>query len=132
MRQKILIIDDNEQDRKLIEKRLSRAGFTEIFTAETGEEGVQAAGKINPDIVITDTVLPGIDGHETCRRIKQIEGLKSRVIVMTGLIDAINSDSARRAGADDYVIKSSSVKEIIVVVRETAESLRGDNNREEN
>lgn len=120
MRQKILIIDDDEQDRKLIEKRLSRVGFTEIFTSRTGEEGVRAAGEINPDIVITDTVLPGIDGHETCRQIKQIKGLKAKVIVMTGLIDAVDSDKARRSGADDYVVKSSSVKEIIAVVRETA------------
>ena len=121
---KILIVDDDEEDQKLIKKRLGQIGFDDIDVAKDGEEGVHLAKEINPNLVITDTNLPGIDGHETCRQIKAIEEINPKIIVMTGFIDAIDAGKARQAGADDYVVKSSSVKEILEVVKEIHESTK--------
>jgi len=108
---KILVIDDNEQDRKIIERFLKKAGYTEVFLADTGEKGVESAVSEKPDLVITDTMLPGIDGFEVCREIRQFSDVP---IVMLTVRNA-DTDTARalEMGADDYLSKPFSYIELL-------------------
>ena len=118
MGKKILIVDDNEQDRKIIQRFLDRSGYKDIFTAPTGEEGVKTAKAKKPDLVILDTVLPGIDGFEVCRRIREALGKTTpKIIIMTGSIDAVDAVKARTMGADDYCVKTSDYKPLLDAVK---------------
>jgi DNA-binding response OmpR family regulator len=108
MNRKVLIIDDNEQDRKIAERFLRKSGYTDVVTAETGEEGLLKTESEKPDIVIIDTMLPGINGFETCQKIRQKQGPQiPKIIVVTGSVDAIDAVKARKCGADDYCVKTS-------------------------
>lgn len=103
---RILIIDDSENDRLIAKKILVDTGYQELLFGETGEDGVAKAASEVPDLVITDTMLPGIDGFEVCQKIREALGDKVKIIIMTGSIDAVDAVRARRMGADDYVVKS--------------------------
>ena len=70
MAKKILIIDDTLSDCKIIQRYLNKEGYDNVITAENGEDGVALAASENPDLVIIDTNMPGIDGFETCRQIR--------------------------------------------------------------
>jgi len=118
MSKKLLIIDDNQDDLDNMKSHFNMAGYDEIFLAKTGEQGIDSAKKNKPDIVILDTRLPGIDGFETCKRIKAIKTLEAKVIVMTGLIDAVDVGKAREVGADDYVAKGPSCADLIESVQQ--------------
>ena len=96
MGNKILIIDDSEQDRKIMKRFLGKAGFEDVCMAATGEEGVQKNKDEVFDVVLIDTNLPGIDGFEACRQIRgNHRPDKPKIIVMTGAIDAIDAVKAR-------------------------------------
>ncbi len=117
MGKKILVIDDNEQDQKVAHRHLSQAGYKDIVFAATGEDGVATAQKERPSLIVLDTDLPGIDGFETCKRIKAIEGLDTKIIVLTGLIDAVDAGKARENGADDYCVKTSDCASLLDAVQ---------------
>ncbi len=76
------------------------------------------AASENPDLVITDTNMPGIDGFETCRQIRDAGSKDNpKIIVTTGAIDAVDAVEARKAGADDYCVKTSDAAQLIVAVK---------------
>jgi len=114
---KVLLIDDNEGDLILIEEAIIDSGFEcEVFRERTGEDGVERAKESSPDIVVVDTRLPGIDGFETCRMIKEALGEKTKIVVMTGIIDEINSIKAKEMGADDYAVKAGNFSELAACI----------------
>ena len=116
-KRKILIIDDNEQDRKIMQSFLSKAGFEEILTAENGEEGLKKVKSERLDLVIIDTMLPDTDGFQVCRRIREIyDATALKIIIMTGSIDAVDAVEARKAGADDYCVKTSDFSSMLEAV----------------
>jgi DNA-binding response OmpR family regulator len=118
MPKKILIIDDTNTDRKIVMRFLSKLGYENIIFAENGEDGVKMAASEKPDLVITDTNMPGIDGFETCRLIREENGKeKPKIIVMTGAIDAVDAVKARKAGADDYCVKTTDTAELLAAVK---------------
>lgn len=118
MAKKILIIDDTEVDRKIMKRFLSKAGYDDVLLAETGEAGVAMTDSEKPDLVITDTMMPGMDGFETCRRIREKHDREAvKIIVMTGAIDAVDAIKARKAGADDYCVKTSDPAQIMTAVQ---------------
>jgi len=114
---KILIVEDNDQDRKLMLRFLSKAGYTELSFAAAGWEGIECAVRTQPGIVIIDTILPDMQGFEVCRAVKQSCAASAKIIVMTGCIDAVDAGKARKAGADDYVVKTSDFFPLIEAVR---------------
>ncbi len=114
---KILVIDDNEQDQKVAKRYLAQAGYEDVAFADTGEDGVEMAERERPSLVVLDTDLPGINGFETCKRIKEIEGLDTKVIVLTGLIDAVDAGKARENGADDYCVKTSDCASLLDTIK---------------
>ena len=118
MSKKILIIDDTDSDRKIVTRFLNKAGYDNIVIAETGEQGVTMAASERPELVITDTMMPGIDGFETCRQIREAHDQETmKIIVTTGAIDAVDAVKARKAGANDYCVKTSDPAQIIAAVK---------------
>jgi len=109
---KILIIDDNEQYRKGMTVALQRAGYRHVMSAGTETEGVALARTFLPDIVIIDCVLVRLDGFDVCRDIKAIEGLNSKIIVITGHLEAVDAAKARQSGADELLEKTAEFKNI--------------------
>jgi len=115
---KILVIEDSEQDRKIIKRVLGEKGFEDIAFAERGEEGVEKVKSEKPDMVIIDTRLPGIDGFETCRQIREISGPSApKIIITTGFIDAVDAVKAREVGADDYCVKTADLAPCVDAVK---------------
>lgn len=118
MDKKILVIDDNKQDRMILKRFLDRTGYEQISMAESGEEGLKKAIAEKPDLVITDTLLPGMDGFEVCRQIKESMAPDApKVIVMTGTIDAVDAVKARKMGADDYCVKTADGAPLVEAVK---------------
>jgi len=123
----ILFIDDNESDYLLMREFLDAAGFqdTELIKSLTGEDGVEKAREIKPDLVICDTQLPGIDGFEACKKIKQIDAGKIKVVVVTGYLDSIDAVKAKDMGADDYAVKTHDFEQLMDCVRNISENKEG-------
>lgn len=118
MSSKILIIDDNDQDIKIMRRFLIKAGFTDIHTAQTGKEGVENLKLLRPDLVILDTILPDIIGFEVCAKLREVEDMPDlKIIMMTGAIDAVDAVKARRSGADDYCVKTPNCGAMLEVVK---------------
>ena len=118
MDKKILIIDDNEQDRIIMKRFLAKSGYSNVVEAGSGEEGIEKTGAERPYLVITDTMMPGIDGFEVCRRLRQVHGPDNpKIIIMTGAVDAVDAVKARKEGADDYCVKTSDAQPLLEAVK---------------
>jgi len=114
MEKKILVIDDNEQDKKIVKRFLNKAGFTNIVMAESGDEGISKLKEEKPDLVILDTILPDTVGFEVCRQIREFSGPdEPKIIITTGSIDAVDALKAKQAGADDYCVKASDCRPLM-------------------
>lgn len=118
MGKKVLIIDDNEQDRKIMQRYLKRSGYEDVLMAGSGEEGVGKAESEKPDLIVIDTLLPGINGFETCKQIRErLSPDAAKIIVMTGSVDAVDAVKAKRSGADDYCVKTSDAAPLLEAVK---------------
>ena len=105
MAKKILIVEDSATVCALLNSLFSEQGY-EVIIAESGEQVAEKIRTQRPDLAIVDTLLPGMDGFEVTKQIKDLD--KSiKIIVTTGTIDAIDATKARRSGADDYVVKTA-------------------------
>lgn len=108
----ILIIDDTPANLRLLMTYLHRPGFN-ILTARNGESGLQRAQYGQPDLILLDVLMPGIDGFETCRRLKaEPQTTNIPVIFMTALSDKEYTVQGFQAGAVDYITKPIQVDEL--------------------
>lgn len=115
----ILLIEDKPGDTRLFQERLKelpQAERLKLITAETGQEGLKKAKTHKPALILIDTRLPDMDGFEVCRQVKKIKGLPAKIIIYTGLIDAVDAGRARKAGADDYVVKTLDFSQLFEVI----------------
>jgi two-component system cell cycle response regulator DivK len=118
MSQRILIIEDQDDNRAILRDLLGAAGF-ELTEATTGEEGVKLAERERPDLILMDIQLPVIDGYEATRRIKSNPALKSvPIIAVTSYALSGDEAKARAAGCDAYVSKPFSPRQLLAKVRE--------------
>ena len=118
MSRRILVIEDQEDNRAILRDLLTSAGFV-VLEAVTGEEGVAAAEREHPDLILMDVQLPGIDGLEATRRIRAVPGLRQiPLIVVTSYALSGDDVKARDAGADDYVTKPFSPRALLATVRQ--------------
>lgn len=117
MGNKILVVDDNQLYRHCVIKSLERQGYKNVIGVETGKEGIEKARAEQPDLVILDVVLPDMNGLEVCRQIKDIEGLKAKVVVITGFIDAADIGKALTAGADHFISKAVDLSSLHKLVK---------------
>ncbi|MCW2815833.1 MAG: phoP [Nocardioides sp.] len=104
-----VVVEDDEDIRSLIEFTLTTQGFV-VRSAETGLDGVELVKEYDPDLVTLDLGLPGIDGIETCRRIREITD--AYVVMITARDDEIDRLLGLETGADDFLSKPFSVREL--------------------
>ncbi|MCL5951085.1 MAG: response regulator transcription factor [Chloroflexi bacterium] len=111
---KILVIDDDEKLLRLTETALKREDW-QVLLARDGTEGLRIAFNSHPDLVILDIMLPGMDGFETCRRLKELSNIP--VIMLTALASETDVVRGLAVGADDYITKPFSLVELVARVR---------------
>jgi DNA-binding response OmpR family regulator len=118
MERKILIIDDNEQDRKIMQRFLTRSGYSDIATAGCASDGLAMVNSYKPDLVVLDTMLPDMVGFDVCAKIReQYPGSNLLIVITTGSIDAVDALRARQAGANDYCVKTADCQPLLDAVR---------------
>mgnify|MGYP006289587203 CR=1 FL=1 len=116
-RESVLVVDDEEDILELIQYNLEKEGYT-VKTVKTGEECLSIVGKLSPEIVVLDLMLPGLDGLEVCKRLKQSEPTRSiPVLMLTAKSEDSDIVSGLELGADDYITKPFSPKVLIARVR---------------
>jgi two-component system, cell cycle response regulator DivK len=118
MTKRILIVEDTEDNRRIVRDLLTSVGY-ELIEAVDGSEGVALAQSERPDLILMDIQLPGIDGYEATRRIRAIPDLaKVPIIAVTSY--ALSGDEAktRAAGCDGYVAKPFSPRQLVAKIRE--------------
>lgn len=115
----ILLVDDSQTVITILRDIFEKEGYA-VITANSGEEALEILKSKQPDVVIADTVMTGIDGFEVCRRIRGNASLQPppKVIIMTGTIEAVDATKARSVGADDYCAKTSDFTHILSAVNE--------------
>ncbi len=113
----IVIVDDDADTRRLLEAFAATEGYA-ATSAGSGDEALSLVDAAPPDLILLDAVMPGIDGFETCRRIKQREGTAHiPVIFMTGLSDTEHVVQGLAAGGVDYVTKPLVLDELAARIR---------------
>jgi len=109
----VLIIDDNPTNLEILVSYLGELGF-EIIVARSGMSGIKRAKYTQPNIILLDVMMPGIDGFETCRRLKADDKLKDiPVIFITALTDVEHKVKGFQIGAVDYVTKPIQQEEVL-------------------
>jgi DNA-binding response OmpR family regulator len=110
----ILVVDDDFHLRRLLERNFSKAG-AEVCTAASGEEALKQFQLCSPDLVILDIIMPGMDGFETCRMIRQISN--APVIMLTSLHEDEHIVRGLDSGADDFISKPVSIDVLLARAR---------------
>ena len=117
MPSRVLIVEDEPDIRALVVHHLKREGY-QVSAASSGEEALRQVQAAAPDLVILDLMMPAMDGLEVCRRLRQDPATASLPIVMlTAKGDEIDRVLGLEIGADDYVVKPFSPKELLARVR---------------
>jgi DNA-binding NarL/FixJ family response regulator len=112
-----LVVDDSPETLRLLTDALDGAGMT-VMVALDGAAAMRIVDQITPDIVLLDAVMPGMDGFETCRRLKREAGLSNvPVIFMTGLAETEHIVRGLEAGGVDYVTKPIAIEEMLARIR---------------
>lgn len=112
MATKVLVTEDSPTILAMITDLLESKGY-QVFAAENGTVALEMAKVEKPQIALLDTCLPDMNGHQLCRKIKSIKGSKTKVIIYTGQIDAVDAEKALKAGADDYVVKTADFAQLV-------------------
>jgi DNA-binding response OmpR family regulator/DNA-binding CsgD family transcriptional regulator len=116
-RDTVLIVDDSPETLRMLTDALDGAGMT-VMVALDGASAMRVVEQIVPDIILLDAVMPGIDGFETCRRLKRLPGLTDiPVIFMTGLAETEHIVRGLEVGGVDYVTKPIVIAEMLARIK---------------
>lgn len=110
----ILVVDDEPQIRRVLRSTLTFRGY-ELLEAGSGEEALELARKVKPDLILLDVNLPGMSGVETCRELRRFTAVP--IIMLTVRNAERDKVVALDAGADDYVTKPFGIEELLARVR---------------
>jgi len=117
MSKRILIVEDQEDNRTILRDVLSTVGY-ELIEALNGEDGVKLAQSERPDLILMDIQLPKMDGYEATQQIKSIAELKTiPIIAVTSYALSGDEAKARAVGCDGYIAKPFSPREVLAKVR---------------
>ena len=115
--QRILIIEDEEDILNLLRYTLQSSGY-DVITSGNGRDGLDKARSHDPDLVLLDLMLPGLGGFEVCRELKADQNTKAiPVIMLTAKGEEVDRIVGLELGADDYVVKPFSPRELILRVK---------------
>lgn len=130
-KERILIVEDEKNIAKLIRYNLEKDGY-DCTTAKTGEDAMAILEKQAFDLIILDIMLPGIDGFEVCRTIKQSSRLKNiPIIMLTAKGEEVDKIVGLELGADDYIVKPFSPRELILRIKAILKRGRVEEQRKE-
>jgi DNA-binding response OmpR family regulator len=111
---RVLVIEDEENLVEALRISLEREGF-EVFTAQDGGDGLSAARQIHPDLIVLDVMLPTMDGFEVCRILRRESD--TPILILTAKGEEIDRVVGLELGADDYVTKPFSMREVVARIR---------------
>lgn len=114
MTTRILVVDDEHSIVELVRGYLEREAF-EVHSAFDGPSALAHAREVNPDVVVLDVMLPGMDGIEVCRQLRQFSG--AYVLMLTARTEEVDRIVGLTVGADDYLAKPFSPRELVARVR---------------
>ena len=118
MSRRILVVEDQEDNRQILRDLLGSAGY-EMIEVEDGEAAIAAAKAHRPDLILMDVQLPLLDGYEATRRIKADPALRSILIIaVTSYALSGEEEKARAAGCDDFVPKPYSPRQLLAKIRQ--------------
>lgn len=126
---KILIVDDEEHISELISLYLTKEGF-ETKEAFDGRSAIDTFINFNPNLILLDIMLPGMDGYEVCREIRKMSDIP--VIMLTAKGEVFDRVLGLELGADDYIIKPFDSKELVARVKAVLRRYNGVNHHDEN
>ena len=116
---RVLLVDDHRMLREGLRRSLTDEGFDVVGEADNGQQAVQLAGELGPDIVLMDVSMPEMDGVEATRQIRSAGGT-CRVLMLTMHADKDVLADAIRAGASGYLVKDCSTEEVAEAIRMAA------------
>ncbi len=114
MKEKILVVDDEENIVEFLKTTLSKEGY-DVIEAYSGEEAIEKVSSLSPDLVLLDVMLPGIDGFEVAKRLRQFSDVP--IIMLTARDEDMDKIIGLEMGADDYVVKPFNPKELIARIK---------------
>jgi DNA-binding response OmpR family regulator len=114
MSQKVLVVEDEPVLLETLAYNLSRQGY-EVSQAITGHEALEVARQEQPDLIVLDVMLPGIDGFEVCRILRQDSNVP--ILMLTARDDVVDKVVGLEVGADDYMTKPFSMRELLARVK---------------
>lgn len=126
---RVLICEDESSIRTFTKVNLERGGFT-VFEAETGEEALRIVNEEQPDVLLLDVMLPGIDGFEVLRRIRE-NSTKIGVIMLTAKGQDLDIISGLKGGADDYMVKPFNPVELMLRIQGIIRRISGQEEQKE-
>jgi DNA-binding response OmpR family regulator len=127
MSKKILIIDDEAKIVEICQDYLKAAGFS-VVTSLDGEGGLEKARREKPDLILLDLMLPGIDGLDICRELRRESN--TPIIMLTARVEETDKLIGLELGADDYITKPFSPREMVARVRTVLRRAQGDSTAE--
>ena len=110
----ILVVDDEASIRRILETRLSMIGY-QVVTACDGLEAIEAFRRTSPDLVVLDVMMPKLDGYGVCQELRKESDVP--IVMLTALGDVADRITGLELGADDYVVKPFSPKELEARIR---------------
>jgi two-component system alkaline phosphatase synthesis response regulator PhoP len=129
MAQRVLVVDDEEAIQKLVEYNLTQAGF-EVMTSDNGLNALETVLQERPDLIILDLMLPGLGGMEFCQRLRK-EGIATPIIMLSAKGEEVDRILGLEMGADDYVTKPFSPRELVARVKAVLRRSGEETNQEE-
>jgi DNA-binding response OmpR family regulator len=114
----VLVVDDDPSMVELLEHCLKSAEY-QVVTAVNGIEGLEAAIKEKPELLILDLLMPGMHGFDVCQKLREEATLKGmKILISSGKGYAVDIKAAKRLGADDYIVKPYEIDQLLTKVRE--------------
>jgi DNA-binding response OmpR family regulator len=120
MATKLLIIDDNPGITDMLELVLPPEGF-EVTTVNNGPDGIETTQQMEPDVIILDLMMPGVDGWTVCREIRSFSQVP--ILILSAVVDSDEVARAMAEGASDYLVKPARLEELVAHMNRLIEAV---------